>query len=102
MIRRPPRSTLFPYTTLFRSGFRERLVVLGRPVRAEAPVGRLAHVLVVLGVVSVGVVRGYAGEVNRLRGHRLRAALGAMTARAVQEHRRDGGREPDEPEGDEH
>src|SRR2546422_5391788 len=25
MIRRPPRSTLFPYTTLFRSLFRERL-----------------------------------------------------------------------------
>src|SRR2546429_4835311 len=24
MIRRPPRSTLFPYTTLFRSGFRRR------------------------------------------------------------------------------
>src|SRR2546422_6875326 len=24
MIRRPPRSTLFPYTTLFRSGRRER------------------------------------------------------------------------------
>src|SRR2546422_5434637 len=24
MIRRPPRSTLFPYTTLFRSGLRER------------------------------------------------------------------------------
>src|SRR2546427_8714037 len=24
MIRRPPRSTLFPYTTLFRSGGRER------------------------------------------------------------------------------
>src|SRR2546428_6346217 len=29
MIRRPPRSTLFPYTTLFRSSpFRERLLVL--------------------------------------------------------------------------
>src|SRR3712207_7879204 len=26
MIRRPPRSTLFPYTTLFRSGFPERRV----------------------------------------------------------------------------
>src|SRR2546430_10260232 len=26
MIRRPPRSTLFPYTTLFRSGRRSRLV----------------------------------------------------------------------------
>jgi len=25
MIRRPPRSTLFPYTTLFRSGDAERL-----------------------------------------------------------------------------
>src|SRR2546429_4859503 len=24
MIRRPPRSTLFPYTTLFRSGYSER------------------------------------------------------------------------------
>src|SRR2546427_5537280 len=24
MIRRPPRSTLFPYTTLFRSGWRDR------------------------------------------------------------------------------
>src|ERR1041384_5406442 len=24
MIRRPPRSTLFPYTTLFRSGWRQR------------------------------------------------------------------------------
>src|SRR5437667_10660547 len=30
MIRRPPRSTLFPYTTLFRSGHREERR-LGRP-----------------------------------------------------------------------
>src|SRR3989442_9546756 len=29
MIRRPPRSTLFPYTTLFRSLPQERLEVLG-------------------------------------------------------------------------
>src|SRR5256886_3902444 len=28
MIRRPPRSTLFPYTTLFRSGVRSRGVAL--------------------------------------------------------------------------
>src|SRR2546422_4919427 len=27
MIRRPPRSTLFPYTTLFRSPFREQAAV---------------------------------------------------------------------------
>src|SRR3712207_9134214 len=27
MIRRPPRSTLFPYTTLFRSGMRQRAMI---------------------------------------------------------------------------
>src|SRR5467141_4271968 len=32
MIRRPPRSTLFPYTTLFRSHF-----VIGAPVGAGGP-----------------------------------------------------------------
>src|SRR2546422_5391465 len=31
MIRRPPRSTLFPYTTLFRSLFRRRRAVARRP-----------------------------------------------------------------------
>src|SRR3712207_7524962 len=30
MIRRPPRSTLFPYTTLFRSGERPRALVRAR------------------------------------------------------------------------
>src|SRR3712207_7591073 len=39
MIRRPPRSTLFPYTTLFRSD--ERLV--GRADVRRAAVGRRAH-----------------------------------------------------------
>src|SRR2546426_8962247 len=35
MIRRPPRSTLFPYTTLFRSGLLERLrEQLVRPLAA--------------------------------------------------------------------
>src|SRR2546427_1583212 len=28
MIRRPPRSTLFPYTTLFRSGLKNTLIVV--------------------------------------------------------------------------
>src|SRR5262249_58640784 len=40
MIRRPPRSTLFPYTTLFRSRGRPRDVqpqqVLGDPLRCRA------------------------------------------------------------------
>src|SRR3712207_8696349 len=40
MIRRPPRSTLFPYTTLFRSAAREDHVTLVRSrqlVRARVP-----------------------------------------------------------------
>src|SRR5256885_2854481 len=41
MIRRPPRSTLFPYTTLFRSG---RDVVVGEVDHLRHP----EHVLVVL------------------------------------------------------
>src|SRR3989442_8435501 len=32
MIRRPPRSTLFPYTTLFRSNFGVRLAGLAAPL----------------------------------------------------------------------
>src|SRR5256885_5474920 len=35
MIRRPPRSTLFPYTTLFRSILAERFVRARRIVRSE-------------------------------------------------------------------
>src|SRR5437588_3911380 len=39
MIRRPPRSTLFPYTTLFRSGVDERDPAIGdRPLAGEAQV----------------------------------------------------------------
>src|SRR5256885_3022697 len=48
MIRRPPRSTLFPYTTLFRSHFalpRERLTapVLDRLDRQRQPALRSPH-----------------------------------------------------------
>src|SRR3712207_9473178 len=37
MIRRPPRSTLFPYTTLFRSGVRGCGLVLERAGHDRAP-----------------------------------------------------------------
>src|SRR5256885_7564163 len=39
MIRRPPRSTLFPYTTLFRSG------VPGRHLRVRVPIRRRCGLL---------------------------------------------------------
>src|SRR3712207_7504529 len=41
MIRRPPRSTLFPYTTLFRSALRE--VADAARERAEAGIGGTIH-----------------------------------------------------------
>src|SRR3712207_9057325 len=37
MIRRPPRSTLFPYTTLFRSDLDELLTVSDRAIRELGP-----------------------------------------------------------------
>jgi len=41
MIRRPPRSTLFPYTTLFRSDMGERMVkAVGPQLIAGIPQGR--------------------------------------------------------------
>src|SRR2546429_6769567 len=47
MIRRPPRSTLFPYTTLFRSRFSDSSVArnasCGRPHCSSAPI-HVVHV----------------------------------------------------------
>src|SRR3712207_9340378 len=37
MIRRPPRPTLFPYTTLFRSNGRRAWVQLAEPVPGQRP-----------------------------------------------------------------
>src|SRR3989475_9256287 len=44
MIRRPPRSTLFPYTTLFRSGLEQALPQLARREdRNRARAGQMAR-----------------------------------------------------------
>src|SRR3712207_8694377 len=42
MIRRPPRSTLFPYTTLFRSGLEIVDALGGRTTTIEVPRGATA------------------------------------------------------------
>src|SRR2546429_3509936 len=44
MIRRPPRSTLFPYTTLFRSSLRQRLFNAARSTKSEPAGGRYSSV----------------------------------------------------------
>src|SRR5260370_12187145 len=65
MIRRPPRSTLFPYTTLFRSG----LLVLQGPL-LFGPVN-LAE------VVDAGVLLGRVARPDEVRDHRRRPRLDA-------------------------
>src|ERR1039458_5700397 len=71
MIRRPPRSTLFPYTTLFRSASEVRPAPGGRPV--QVPIG-------VLDERANGAVAVRAGEsVQR----RQRATRGDPEDRAI-------------------
>src|SRR2546422_5584480 len=71
MIRRPPRSTLFPYTTLFRSG-RDRKRQRGEQV-----------------IELQGIVKRYprpgGGEVRALDGVSLRIGRGELVARS-EEH----------------
>src|SRR5258708_11721484 len=57
MIRRPPRSTLFPYTTLFRSARAQRSAVIPLSVRALAA------------VVELGVQRPVPGLTGRSEEH---------------------------------
>src|SRR2546428_12633069 len=97
MIRRPPRSTLFPYTTLFRSGLVGEGVAGGLAavvavaegavgVEGHAPVGRVAELGGGEGVgLGVGVVGEDAG--GRAVEDCDRAALGHGGAVAVGDRR---------------
>src|SRR3712207_8148788 len=53
MIRRPPRSTLFPYTTLFRSGAVLAGTGVGLAVGARLPADLQRRVLAGLGLVTL-------------------------------------------------
>src|SRR2546422_9554095 len=55
MIRRPPRSTLFPYTTLFRSLFKEELFV---PLLAIGEVSDLEPAVAETNKVDYGLTAG--------------------------------------------
>src|SRR3712207_6999038 len=59
MIRRPPRSTLFPYTTLFRSSIKSRLEKVDHPLRIRYhQIGRNA----VVSFRHPSLIRGFHGE----------------------------------------
>src|SRR2546430_12622282 len=66
MIRRPPRSTLFPYTTLFRSR-RERAAPVGRSETGEHTVGQRRRAR--LGVGSLEHQRAVARRELRSEEH---------------------------------
>src|SRR2546430_12333381 len=55
MIRRPPRSTLFPYTTLFRSHFEPETQAVQAPDRLEHRAQQTAELPVVLVVEALEV-----------------------------------------------
>src|SRR3989449_10207361 len=59
MIRRPPRSTLFPYTTLFRSPNRDRRLWPGQFARVTLRLATLPHATV---VPSQAVQTGQDGQ----------------------------------------
>src|SRR5256885_8214173 len=74
MIRRPPRSTLFPYTTLFRSHLKKRMRVNWPDFREKLTANwksYLSPVLMVLGVILLFYVGseyyGMHREQQRLR-----------------------------------
>src|SRR5205823_11586754 len=71
MIRRPPRSTLFPYTTLFRSQFRPFRLKHGTYGQRQPGV-QMLRVKVAAGVVKpsqLGVLARIADEYSTGRGH---------------------------------
>src|SRR5690554_7380185 len=63
MIRRPPRSTLFPYTTLFRSGQQVGVLVGGAADHHPVDMGelRLRHVQVEDAAIDVDLQVGAVG-----------------------------------------
>src|SRR5258707_11049421 len=72
MIRRPPRSTLFPYTTLFRSAFQDRGAEVD-PRRAAID-GDLDHPAVVGLLEVVGVPEGEEASQGDRKSTRLNSS----------------------------
>src|SRR5690349_22699912 len=67
MIRRPPRSTLFPYTTLFRSqGFDENVGMVAPVVEwsSRSPWGWVAWQLVAVGLIALAVAMIRTGPIR--------------------------------------
>src|SRR2546430_7256495 len=91
MIRRPPRSTLFPYTTLFRSVLVEELVRSGRIERdpaAEALVGDDAERVLVGGPRDLPRSEEHTSELQSQSNLVCRLLLEQKIVMIVAAHRR--------------
>src|SRR3712207_7082353 len=66
MIRRPPRSTLFPYTTLFPIYFTDYMT--GNAVLIGAEVEKIIAILLVTGVLMLALLFGRRSLVLAVRG----------------------------------
>src|SRR3990170_617800 len=85
MIRRPPRSTLFPYTTLFRSVVEERVTHHARGLRRALLGEGLGRALVLLDLLELGVhaqLVEHALVVERQPDH----ALHAQATAGIEQH----------------
>src|SRR3989442_1131145 len=92
MIRRPPRSTLFPYTTLFRSRSANQLLPQGRPtpfiiqgnLALDVPLGGVetrAHVL--------GIVKQEDRKSTRLNSSHVRISYAVFCLKKKNKHHPD-------------
>src|SRR3712207_8733310 len=78
MIRRPPRSTLFPYTTLFRSGTRPRPASAGSAAHQEERMSAsTAPAMPAAGQEPAGAIRPFRIEVPDEALADLRRRVGA-------------------------
>src|SRR3712207_8720040 len=84
MIRRPPRSTLFPYTTLFRSYLFRKLGAFWGTNSVDHQ-ARICHSTTVAGVANTWGYGAQTNSYNDLRNSKTMLVLGGNPARS-EEH----------------
>src|SRR3712207_8347551 len=83
MIRRPPRSTLFPYTTLFRSGLHRRRLAPVLPAGLRPDERARLHAVA---QAAAGLPGPAPGQPERVRAQLRAGDRGPAPARRSEEH----------------